>query len=69
MEGDDHLMDRGWGDFEISLKITFRWRSAVELRVRVDKRKILTLEFRVLAHGENEPPNGPQLTGLEPHAE
>jgi hypothetical protein len=43
-QGEDHLMNGGWGDLEVGLEVTFSRRSAVDLRVGVDKRQILPLQ-------------------------
>ena len=42
-EGEDHLVDRGWGGAEVTLHLVFRGRSPMDAGVGVDEGQILAL--------------------------
>lgn len=41
LELDDHPVDTGWRDLEVTLQVDFGWRTTVELRVSVDESQVL----------------------------
>jgi hypothetical protein len=42
-EGENHLVDRGWTDAEMTPHVGFGWRTPEDVRVRVDEGQILAL--------------------------
>jgi hypothetical protein len=44
LQGEDHLVNGGWGDLEVGLEVTFSRWSAVDLCVGVDECQILPLQ-------------------------
>ena len=54
MKVHDHLMDDRWRDLKVSLHVRFGGSSAVDLRVGVDERQVLTLQFGEGCHRWNQ---------------
>jgi len=44
-ESEHHLVDRGWGNPEMPLKVSLGGRPAQDARICVDERQILTLPW------------------------
>lgn len=54
LQGEDHVVHRGWCHAEVVLRVCFCWRPPVQLRVRRDERAVLSLErCERLLHGRS----------------
>jgi hypothetical protein len=51
LEGEDHLVDGGWSDTEMSLQVGFGGRPAEYARICIDEGQILTLLGREVWSG------------------
>ena len=51
LEGEDHLVDGGWSDTEMSLQVGFGGRPAEHARICIDEGQILTLLGREVWSG------------------
>lgn len=69
MKVDDHLMDDRRCDLKVSLHVRFGGRSPVDLRVRVDERQVLPLQFRVRCHRADQDAGRPTLSRFRPREE